>query len=81
MGVKAFAAKVGMASPNVLRALIPRHNPTQDTPNRLLKPFRLKLSLARHNALALPDRPRARRETGNLKGPSSEVEIGGAARI
>lgn len=47
MGVKEFAAKVRMASPNLLRTLNPRHNPTQDTLNRLLKPFRLKLSLAR----------------------------------
>ena len=46
MGVKEFAAKVGMASPNLLRTINPRHNPTQDTLNRLLKPFRLKLSLA-----------------------------------
>jgi hypothetical protein len=35
-----------MASPNVLRAINPRHNPTQDTLNRLLKPFKLRLSLA-----------------------------------
>ncbi len=47
MGVKEFAAKVRMASPNVLRAINPRHNPTQETLNRLLKPFRLKLSVAR----------------------------------
>jgi probable addiction module antidote protein len=46
MGVKEFAAKVGMASPNLLRTFNPRHNPTLDTLNRLLKPFRLKLSLA-----------------------------------
>lgn len=46
MGVKEFAARVCMASPNVLRAINPRHNPTQDTLNRLLKPFRLRLSLA-----------------------------------
>jgi DNA-binding phage protein len=45
MGVKEFAAKVKMASPNVLRAIAPRHNPTQETLNRLLKPFRLRLSL------------------------------------
>jgi len=45
-GVKEFATKVRMTSPNLLRALNPRHNPTQDTLNRLLKPFRLKLSLA-----------------------------------
>lgn len=46
MGVKEFAGKIRMAGPNVLRAINPRHNPTQDTLNRLLKPFRLKLSLA-----------------------------------
>ena len=42
---KEFAAKVHMAAPNVLRAINPRHNPTQDTLNRLLKPFKLRLSL------------------------------------
>ena len=46
MGVKEFAAKVRMASPNVLRAISPRHNPTQDTLNRLLRPFKLRLTLA-----------------------------------
>jgi DNA-binding phage protein len=46
-GVKEFAATVGMASSNVLRAINPRHNPTQETLNRLLRPFRLRLSLAR----------------------------------
>ncbi len=46
MGVKEFAAKVGMESPNVLRAINPRHNPTQATLNRLLRPLGLKLSLA-----------------------------------
>jgi DNA-binding phage protein len=46
MGVKEFAAKVRMASPNVSRAINPRHNPTQDTLNRLLRPFHLRLSLA-----------------------------------
>lgn len=46
MGVTEFAAKVSMAGPNVLRAIDPRHNPTQDTLNRLLRPFRLRLSLA-----------------------------------
>jgi DNA-binding phage protein len=55
MGVKEFAAKVAMASPNLLRTLNPRHNPTQDTLNRLLKPFRLKLSLA-----PISDRPKRR---------------------
>jgi DNA-binding phage protein len=46
MGVKEFAAKVGMAPPNVLRAIHARHNPTQETLNRLLRPFRLRLGLA-----------------------------------
>ena len=46
MGVKEFAAKAGMAAPNVLRAINPRHNPTQRTLSRLLEPFRLRLSLA-----------------------------------
>ena len=45
MGVKEFAAKIGMESPNLLRAINPRHNPTQSTINRLLNPFGLKLSL------------------------------------
>ncbi len=35
-----------MASPNLLRAINPRHNPTQETLNRLLRPFGLKLSVA-----------------------------------
>ena len=46
IGIKEFSAKVGIASPNILRAINPRHNPTQDTLNRMLKPFKLKLSLA-----------------------------------
>jgi hypothetical protein len=29
----------------MLHAINPRHNPTQDTLNRLLKPFKLRLSL------------------------------------
>jgi DNA-binding phage protein len=53
MGVKEFAESVEMASPNVLRAINPRHNPTQETLNRLLKPFTLRLSLAR-----IPERRR-----------------------
>ncbi|HEX4337469.1 MAG TPA: hypothetical protein VH062_16255 [Polyangiaceae bacterium] len=46
MGVKEFAEKVGMPSPNVLRAIDPKHNPTQETLERLLKPFGLRLGLA-----------------------------------
>ena len=44
-GVKEFARKVKMASPNLVRAVDRRHNPTQETLNRLLKPFGLKLSV------------------------------------
>ena len=46
MGVREFASKIGMAPSNVVRAINPRHNPTQQTLNRLLRPFRLRLSLA-----------------------------------
>lgn len=56
MGVKEFAAKVGMASPNLLRAIDLRHNPTQATLDRLLRPFGLRLSLA---TIEKPKRRRA----------------------
>ncbi len=46
MGVTEFAAKVGIASSNIQRAINPHHNPTQATLTRLLKAFRLKLSVA-----------------------------------
>ena len=55
-GVKEFAATAGMASSNVLRAIDRRHNPTQRTLNRLLRPFKLRLSLA---PLDAPKRTRA----------------------
>lgn len=44
-GVKEFAEKVDMASPNLLRALDARYNPTQATLNRLLEPFGLRISV------------------------------------
>ena len=47
IGVKEFAEQAQMAGPDVLRAIHPRHNPTQATLNRLLKPLRLWLTLAR----------------------------------
>ena len=56
MGIKEFAGKISMESPNLLRAINPRHNPTQSTINRLLSPFGLKLSLAR---IGKPRRTRA----------------------
>ncbi len=46
MGVTEFAEKIGMESPNLLRAINPRHNPTQATIGRLLTPFGLRLTLA-----------------------------------
>jgi DNA-binding phage protein len=45
-GVKEFSETVGMPSPNVLRAINPKHNPTQETLERLLKPFGLRIGLA-----------------------------------
>jgi DNA-binding phage protein len=45
-GVKEFSETVGMSSPNVLRAISPKHNPTQETLERLLKPFGLRIGLA-----------------------------------
>ncbi len=44
-GVEEFAKKLKMASSNVIRAIDPKHNPTQETLNRLLKPFGLRLAV------------------------------------
>ena len=44
-GVKEFSKKVGIASPNLLRAINPKHNPTHETLNRLLKPFALEVTV------------------------------------
>ncbi len=46
MGVKEFSKQIKVASPNILRAINPAHNPTQDTLNRLLKPLGLELTVA-----------------------------------
>jgi probable addiction module antidote protein len=46
MGVKEYADKAGIASPNVLRAIRTGYNPTQATLDRMLRPFGLKLSVA-----------------------------------
>ena len=45
-GVKEFSKRINMPSPNILRAINPKHNPTQKTLNKLLKPFGLVLSVA-----------------------------------
>lgn len=45
-GVKEFSESVGMPGPNVLRAINSKSNPTQQTLERLLKPFGLRIGLA-----------------------------------
>lgn len=45
VGLKETSKKTKMPSPNILRALNPKHNPTLDTLNRILWPFGLKLSV------------------------------------
>jgi DNA-binding phage protein len=45
-GLKEFAAEVNMPSSNLSRALKPSSNVTQQTLNRLLEPFGLRLSVA-----------------------------------
>ncbi len=45
-GVNAFARKIGMAPPNLSRAISAKANPTQDTLAKILKPFGLQLSIA-----------------------------------
>ena len=44
-GVKEFSSKVRMPSSNVLRAINPKHNPTIETLNRLLKPLALEITV------------------------------------
>jgi DNA-binding phage protein len=51
-GLKEFAAEIDMPSSNLSRALRPSSNVTQQTLNRLLKPFGLRLIIAlTHDAL------------------------------
>jgi probable addiction module antidote protein len=45
-GLKEFAEEIGMPSSNLSRALKPDSNVTQQTLNRLLEPFGLRLSVA-----------------------------------
>ena len=44
-GVKEFAKLIKMPSSNLIRALGPKANPTQDTVNRLLRPFNLGITV------------------------------------
>jgi DNA-binding phage protein len=45
-GVKEFARKARMPSSNIVRSIDHKHNPTQRTLDRLLKPFGLRLAVA-----------------------------------
>ena len=45
-----FARRSKIASSNIIRAIDPRHNPTQATLNRLLRPFDLMLTIAPINS-------------------------------
>jgi DNA-binding phage protein len=44
-GVKEYSQMSGIASPNLLRAINPKHNPTQSTLNRILKPIGLIITV------------------------------------
>ena len=46
IGVKEYSKKIKMASSNILRAINPKHNPTQETLNCLLAPLGLRLTVA-----------------------------------
>jgi DNA-binding phage protein len=45
-GLKEFSKRVKMPSSNISRALNPKHNPTIETLNKLLRPFGLRLVVA-----------------------------------
>jgi len=45
-GIKEFAKRAKMPSPNISRAIRPSYNPSQKLLERLLKPFGLKLTAA-----------------------------------
>lgn len=44
-GVKEYAAEANIAPPNVIRAIRPKANPTQQTLERLLEPLGLRLTV------------------------------------
>lgn len=46
IGVNEFSKKANMPSSNILRAIDPKHNPTQQTLNKLLKPLGLVLTVS-----------------------------------
>jgi probable addiction module antidote protein len=52
LGIKEFSEKTGIPSPNIVRALNPDYNPTQETLNALLKPLGLRLTVSPINTAA-----------------------------
>ncbi len=44
-GIKEFAIIAKIPESNIIRAIDPKHNPTQKTLLELLKPFKLKISV------------------------------------
>lgn len=44
-GLKEFSQKAKMPSSNISRAINPKHKPSQATLDKLLKPFKLQLSV------------------------------------
>jgi DNA-binding phage protein len=49
-GVKEFAKISGLAESNILRTIDSSHNPTQKTLSELLRPFGLRISVAKEVA-------------------------------
>jgi DNA-binding phage protein len=44
-GIKEYAAEANIAAPNLMRAINPKSNPTQQTLERLLAPLELQLTV------------------------------------
>jgi DNA-binding phage protein len=60
LGVKEFAALVGMASSNLVRAVHPKANPTLATIERLLEPLGLRIGVAYRSGVRRTATRRAR---------------------
>jgi DNA-binding phage protein len=60
LGIKEFAALVGMASSNLVRAVHPKSNPTLTTIERLLEPLGLRIGVAYRPRERRPAMRRAR---------------------
>ena len=49
IGIKEFSKMAKMADSNIIRAIDPKYNPTQETLNRLLSPLGLRLTVTALN--------------------------------